>query len=37
MNKIRDILFLDLALESYVKTLCDRIVHIDIGFVQFVR
>jgi len=36
-HKLRDILFLDLALESYVKTLCDRIVHIDIGFTQFAR
>ena len=31
-NKIRDVLFLDLCLEGYVKTLSDRIMHIDIGF-----
>lgn len=36
-NKIKDVLFLDLCLEGYVKTLSDRIMHIDIGFEQYVR
>ena len=36
-NKIKDVLFLDLCLESYCKTLCDRIIHIDIGFEAYVR
>lgn len=36
-HKIRDVLFLDLALEGYSKTLADRIVHIDIGLEAYVR
>ena len=36
-HKLRDVLFLDLALEAYVKTLGDRIMHIDIGFEAYVR
>lgn len=36
-QKIKDVLFLDLCLESFVKTLSDRIMHIDIGFEQYVR
>lgn len=35
--KLKDILFLDLGLEQYTKTLADRIVHIDIGFEAFIR
>ena len=36
-HKIKDVLFLDLCLEGYVKTLADRIMHIDIGFEAYVR
>jgi hypothetical protein len=36
-NKLKDIMFLDICLENYVKTLCDRIVHIDIGFKSYLR
>ena len=36
-HKIKDVLFLDLCLEGYVKTLSDRIMHIDIGFEAYVR
>ena len=31
-HKLKDIIFLDLALQQYMKTLADRIIHIDIGF-----
>ena len=34
---MRDVLFLDLCLEGYIKTLSDRIMHIDIGFEAYVR
>jgi len=37
VHKLRDIMFLDLALEQYVKTLADGIIHIDIGFGAYVR
>ena len=36
-HKIKDVLFLDLCLEGYAKTLCDKIIHIDIGFPAYVR
>ena len=36
-QKLRDVIFLDLALESYVKTLADTIIHIDIGFDAYMR
>ena len=36
-HKIKDVLFLDLCLEGYIKTLSDRIMHIDIGFEAYVR
>jgi alpha-glucan,water dikinase len=36
-HKVKDVMFLDLALEQYVKTLSDRIMHIDIGFIAYVR
>lgn len=35
--KLKDILFLDLALESYIRALTERIIHIDIGFDAYVR
>ena len=35
--KMKDLLFLDIALEQYVKTLADRIIHIDIGFGAYMR
>jgi hypothetical protein len=30
-------MFLDLGLESYIRVLTERIMHIDIGFEAFVR
>jgi hypothetical protein len=30
-------MFLDLALEAYIRTLTERIMHIDIGFEAYVR
>ncbi len=30
-------MFLDLALESYLRALTERIIHIDIGFDAFIR
>ena len=36
-NKIKDVIFLDLALQQYVKTLADRIIHLDIGFDALMR
>jgi alpha-glucan,water dikinase len=36
-NKLKDICFLDLALEAYVRKLTERIMHIDIGFDSYVR
>jgi hypothetical protein len=36
-RKLKDILFLDLGLESYLRALTERIIHIDIGFEAFVR
>ena len=36
-NKLKDILFLDLALESYVRAHTERILNIDIGFEGYVR
>mmetsp|Transcript_24982 Transcript_24982/g.31185 ORF Transcript_24982/g.31185 Transcript_24982/m.31185 type:complete len:215 (+) Transcript_24982:1429-2073(+) len=36
-HKVKDVLFLDLCLEGYIKTLSDRIMHIDIGFEAYVR
>lgn len=30
-------LFLDLALQQYIKTLADRIIHLDIGFEALMR
>lgn len=31
-RKLKDIMFLDLALEGYLRALTERIIHIDIGF-----
>jgi hypothetical protein len=31
-KKLKDIMFLDLALEGYLRALSERIIHIDIGF-----
>jgi hypothetical protein len=36
-RKLKDVLFLDLGLESYVRTLTEGIMHIDIGFEGYVR
>ncbi len=36
-TKVRDILFLDLALESYVRILCDKITQVEIGFEKVTR
>jgi len=35
--KLKDVLFLDLALQQYIKILADRIIHIDIGFEALMR
>jgi hypothetical protein len=36
-NKLKDILFLDLGLEAYLRILSERIMHIDIGFEAYIR
>lgn len=36
-GKLKDILFLDLCLEAYVRALTERIMHIDIGFEAYVQ
>lgn len=36
-DKLKDILFLDLGLETQLRVLTERIIHIDIGFDAFVR
>jgi alpha-glucan,water dikinase len=36
-KKLKDVMFLDLALEAYIRTLTERIMHIDIGFEAYVR
>jgi hypothetical protein len=35
--KLKDILFLDLALESYLRVLTEKIMHIDLGFEGYIR
>ena len=35
--KLKDILFLDLCLESYTRQLTERIMHVDIGFEAYIR
>jgi len=36
-QKLKDILFLDLCLESYIRQLTEKIMHIDIGFQGYIR
>lgn len=36
-HKLKDIIFMDLCMESYTRQLTERIMHIDIGFEQYVR
>ena len=36
-RKLKDILFLDLGLEVYLRLLTERIMHIDLGFEGYVR
>jgi hypothetical protein len=37
IGKLKDMLFLDVALEAYTRQLTERIMHIDIGFQGYVR
>jgi len=36
-QKLKDVCFLDLALEAYVRKLSEKIMHIDIGFEAYIR
>lgn len=36
-KKLKDIMFLDLALEAYLRQLTEKIIHIDIGFEAYIR
>lgn len=36
-RKLKDVLFLDLGLELYLRVLTEGIMHIDIGFEAYVR
>lgn len=36
-TKLKDVMFLDLALEGYLRALAERIIHIDIGFEAYIR
>jgi len=36
-QKLKDIIFLDLCLESYARQLTERIMHLDLGFEAYVR
>lgn len=36
-SKLKDIMFLDLGLEEYLRALTERIMHIDIGFEGYIR
>lgn len=36
-TKLKDILFLDLGLETALRALAEKIIHIDIGFEQYIR
>ena len=36
-RKLKDIMFLDLGLEAYLRLLTERIMHIDIGFEGYIR
>ena len=35
--KLKDVMFLDLAMEGYLRALTERIIHINIGFEAYVR
>jgi alpha-glucan,water dikinase len=35
--KLKDVMFLDLALEAYARTLTERIMHIDIGYEGYIH
>ena len=37
LGKLKDVMFLDLALEAYLRALTERIIHINIGFEAYVR
>lgn len=37
LRKLKDVMFLDLALESYLRALTEKIMHIDIGFETYIR
>ena len=37
LRKLKDVMFLDLALEVYLRVLTERIIHIDIGYEAYVR
>ena len=37
LRKLKDVMFLDLGLEAYLRLLTERIMHIDIGFEGYVR
>ena len=37
IGKLKDMLFLDVALEAYIRQLTERIMHIDIGFQGYIR
>jgi hypothetical protein len=37
IGKLKDVLFLDISLEAYVRQLTERIMHVDIGFNAYVR
>lgn len=36
-QKLKDVMFLDLCLEGYIRALTEKIMHIDIGFEAYVR
>lgn len=36
-QKLKDMMFLDLCLESTVRKLTEKIMHIDIGFHAYIR
>jgi hypothetical protein len=37
IGKLKNMLFLDVALEAYTRQLTEKIMHIDIGFSGYVR
>lgn len=37
LRKLKDVMFLDLALESYLRALTEKIMHIDIGFETYIK